>query len=161
LPQAVSEPAASSKRARGAGGATLGSIGGRARAPREEWPVLTLEPEIETGQGEALAFRGAAPGSTGRALKPEGFPAATVASESIVAGLVLRVPVQTGTPEGTALEVRVVDSDRRREIRQRLTSGKTPYCDVRMPAAWLSPGSYQVELRVANRSAGEFSFRVR
>jgi hypothetical protein len=158
---AASEPAAASKGAGDARGAALGSIGGRARAPREEWPVLTLQSKIETEQGETLASRGVAPGSTGQALEAERPPAATVAGESIVGGLVLRVPVRAGTPEGTALEVRVLDSDGRREIRERLTSGRTPYCDVRMPAAWLSVGSYQVELRVANRSAGEFSFQVR
>jgi hypothetical protein len=161
LRQAASEPAAASKGAGDAREMTLGSIGGRARAPREEWPVLTLQPKIESGQGETLASRGVAPESTVRALKAERPPAATVAGESIVGGLVLRVPVQAGTPEGTALEVRVFDSDRHREVRERLTSGRTPYCDVRMPAAWLSVGVYQVELRVADRSAGEFSFQVR
>jgi hypothetical protein len=161
LPQAVPEPAGASKGAGDARGATLGSIGGRARAQRAEWPVLTLQPETETGQGQIPAPRRELPGSTRHALEAERLPAATVAGESIVGGLVLRVPVQTGTAAGTALEVRVFDPGGRREIRERRTAGKTPYCNVRVPAAWLSPGRYQVELRVANRSAGEFSFQVR
>jgi hypothetical protein len=75
--------------------------------------------------------------------------------------VVLRLPATGARADGAGAEVRVVDEARRRELRERLPSalpGGT--AEVRVPAGWLLPGRYRVELD-AGGGAAVFPFTVR
>jgi hypothetical protein len=58
--------------------------------------------------------------------------------------VVLRVPVAVSA-RAEHIDVRVRDDDRRRELRER-HPGMTDEVDVHLPAAWLLPGTYRLEL---------------
>jgi len=83
------------------------------------------------------------------------------------AGVTLRVPA-AGPPNETApLEIRVLSSDGRRELRERVpASGETGTVEMRVPAGWLTPGSYRVEVHSPGESENApplqtFAFVVR
>jgi hypothetical protein len=58
--------------------------------------------------------------------------------------VVLRIPVAV-SKRSEHIDVRVRDDDRRRELRER-HAGMTDEIDVHLPAAWLLPGTYRLEL---------------
>lgn len=81
--------------------------------------------------------------------------------------LTLRVALPDAARAADEVEVRVLDPEGRREMRERVRPPHTePYLDVRLPADWLIPGTYRVELAVIDAHASarrvfEFSFAVR
>ena len=60
------------------------------------------------------------------------------------------------------VEVRVVDAQAGREMRQRFANAQGSVA-MRLPAAWLTPGTYTAELRRLDAETGPttFLFRVR
>jgi hypothetical protein len=81
--------------------------------------------------------------------------------------LTLRVALPDAARAADEVEVRVLDPEGRREMRERVRPPHTePYLDVRLPADWLIPGTYRVELSTIDahtsvtRAFG-FSFTVR
>ena len=58
------------------------------------------------------------------------------------------VPTPSGVPEGADLLVRVASADGRRELRARVRSA-AKQTRVELPGAWMTPGSYRVEVRIA------------
>ncbi len=86
--------------------------------------------------------------------------AVDVDAASLEGGLVLTLPVPETTPAGP-VEVRVVDAQAGREMRQRFADARGSVT-MRLPAAWLTPGTYTAELRRldAETSPTTFVFRV-
>lgn len=82
-------------------------------------------------------------------------------------GLTLRVRLPDARRDAGAIEVRVLDPDARREVRERFRpSPGQAHLDVRLPAEWLSPGTYRVELSAvgaggAATRVADFAFTVR
>ncbi len=93
------------------------------------------------------------------ALSREGAPA-DVAARELGAGLVLTLRVPE-TARNTTVEVRVLDAHGGREMRERF-AGPAERVAMRLPAVWLTPGTYTAGLRRldAEPSAEVFSFRV-
>ena len=93
------------------------------------------------------------------ALSGAGAPA-DVAARELGAGLVLTLPVPEAARSGT-VEVRVLDAHGGREMRERF-AGAAERVAMRLPAVWLTPGTYTAGLRRldAEPSAEVFSFRV-
>ncbi len=95
-------------------------------------------------------------------LAPSGAGAPVdVAARELGAGLVLTLPVPEAARSGT-VEVRVLDARGGREMRERFARTGERVA-MRLPAAWLTPGTYTAELRRldAGPSPAEvFSFRV-
>jgi len=94
------------------------------------------------------------------ALSGPGAPA-DVAARDLGTGLVLTLTVPDAARSGD-VEVRVLDAHGGREMRERF-AGATERIAMRLPAAWLTPGTYTAELRRldATPSAAEtFTFRV-
>ena len=94
------------------------------------------------------------------ALSDPGAPA-DVAARDLGTGLVLTLTVPDAARSGD-VEVRVLDAHGGREMRERF-AGATERIAMRLPAAWLTPGTYTAELRRldATPSAAEtFTFRV-
>ncbi len=76
-------------------------------------------------------------------------------------GLRLRLPVPSGTPEGSLIEVRVAAPQGRREIRERfqLQANQTQL-ELNLPPGWIAKGTHSIELRVTN-AAGKDAPRYR
>ncbi len=76
-------------------------------------------------------------------------------------GLHLRLPVPSGTPEGSLIEVRVAAPEGRREIRERfrLQANQTQLM-LSLPPGWIAKGTHSVELRVTD-AAGKDAPRYR
>ena len=94
-------------------------------------------------------------------LAPSGAGAPVdVAARELGAGLVLTLPVPEAARSGT-VEVRVLDAHGGREMRERF-AGAAERVAMRLPAVWLTPGTYTAALRRldAEPSAEVFSFRV-
>ena len=93
------------------------------------------------------------------ALSREGAPA-DVAARELGAGLVLTLPVPEAA-RNASVEVRVLDAHGGREMRERF-AGPAERVAMRLPAVWLTPGTYTAGLRRldAEPSAEVFSFRV-
>jgi len=94
-------------------------------------------------------------------LAPSGAGAPVdVAARELGAGLVLTLPVPEAARSGT-VEVRVLDACGGREMRERF-AGAAERVAMRLPAVWLTPGTYTAALRRldAEPSAEVFSFRV-
>jgi len=93
------------------------------------------------------------------ALSGPGAPA-DVAARELGAGLVLTLRVPE-TARNTTVEVRVLDAHGGREMRERF-AGPAERVAMRLPAVWLTPGTYTAGLRRldAEPSAEVFSFRV-
>ena len=83
-----------------------------------------------------------------------------MAARELGAGLVLTLPVPEAARSGT-VEVRVLDAHGGREMRERF-AGPAERVAMRLPAVWLTPGTYTAGLRRldAEPSAEVFSFRV-
>jgi hypothetical protein len=68
-------------------------------------------------------------------------------------------------PEGGDVQVRVLDSSGRREIRERVpVPTNAQHVEIRLPAAWILIDTYRIELQVAAAQAepaATFSLRVR
>ena len=94
------------------------------------------------------------------ALSREGAPA-DVAARELGAGLVLTLPVPEAA-RNASVEVRVLDAHGGREMRERFAGPAERVVAMRLPAVWLTPGTYTAGLRRldAEPSAEVFSFRV-
>ena len=79
----------------------------------------------------------------------------------VAGGLRLRLPVPSGTPEGSLIEVRVAAPEDRREIRERfrLQANQTQL-ELSLAPGWITQGTHSIELRVTD-AAGEDAPRYR
>ncbi len=73
----------------------------------------------------------------------------------------LRLPVPSGTPEGSLIEVRIAGPEGRRELRQRfrLQANQTQLV-LSLAPGWITPGTHSIELRVTD-ARGEDAPRYR
>ncbi len=73
----------------------------------------------------------------------------------------LRLPVPSGTPEGSLIEVRIAGPEGRRELRQRfrLQANQTQLM-LSLAPGWITPGTHSIELRVTD-ATGEDAPRYR
>jgi len=91
----------------------------RAAAPAPvEWPSVTLDPQVDT--------------------------LASVTGP----GLIVRMAVPSTALTAGLAELRVQDNSRTREIREQHFGPPTHLAEIRLPAGWLTPGTYRVELFV-------------
>jgi len=148
------------------------ALGGRLQAGAETAPKQERLADEKVGvESEAAAekaesyreTRAATPEPAGwkpLALSAPGAPA-DVAARDLGTGLVLTLTVPDAARSG-AVEVRVLDARGGREMRERFARTGERVA-MRLPAAWLTPGTYTAELRRldAGPSPAEvFSFRV-
>ena len=148
------------------------ALGGRLQAGAETAPKQERLADEKVGvESEAAAekaesyreTRAATPEPSGwkaLALSAPGAPA-DVAARDLGTGLVLTLTVPDAARSG-AVEVRVLDARGGREMRERFARTGERVA-MRLPAAWLTPGTYTAELRRldAGPSPAEvFSFRV-
>jgi len=148
------------------------ALGGRLQAGAETAPKqerladekARVEPEAAAEKAERYSeTRAATPEPAGwkaLALSAPGAPA-DVAVRDLGAGLVLTLTVPDAARSG-AVEVRVLDARGGREMRERFARAGERVA-MRLPAAWLTPGTYTAELRRldAGPSPAEvLSFRV-
>ena len=92
-------------------------------------------------------------------LEPDGR--VELYASELSGGLHLWLPVPSGTPEGSLIEVRVAAPHGRREIRERfrLQANQTQLM-LSLPPGWITPGTHSIELRVTN-AAGKDAPRYR
>jgi len=178
--QKAQEPAAPANLARSENDALMharrepaaDALGGRLQAGAETAPKQERLADEKVGvESEAAAekaesyreTRAATPEPAGwkpLALSAPGAPA-DVAARDLGTGLVLTLTVPDAARSG-AVEVRVLDARGGREMRERFARTGERVA-MRLPAAWLTPGTYTAELRRldAGPSPAEvFSFRV-
>ena len=143
-----------------------GAAGGAEPAPKAELADEKASVDSEAAVERAprdVATRAATPEPAGwkpLALSAPGAPA-DVAARDLGTGLVLTLTVPDAARSG-AVEVRVLDARGGREMRERFARTGERVA-MRLPAAWLTPGTYTAELRRldAGPSPAEvFSFRV-
>ena len=118
------------------------------------------------GRQERAATFAAAPPFTGVLALRQGEPVEI--PQAVLRGLLtVRVVLPDAAREAAEVEVRVFDPEGRREVRERARpSPALPHLDVRLPADWLRPGAYRVELFTIDAGASaprvfEFAFTVR
>jgi len=178
--QAAQEPAAPANLARSENDvlmrarkeAPAAALGGRLQAGAEPAPTAErladekAKVDSESGAEKVprdVATRAAMPEPAGwkaLALSAPGAPA-DVAARDLGTGLVLTLSVPDAARNGD-VEVRVLDARGGREMRERFAPAGE-HVAMRLPAAWLTPGTYTAELRRldAGPSPAEvFSFRV-
>ena len=92
-------------------------------------------------------------------LEPDGN--VELYASELSGGLHLWLPVPSGTPEGSLIEVRVAAPEGRREIRERfrLQASQTQLV-LSLPPGWITPGTHSIELRVTG-ATGEDAPRYR
>jgi len=140
-----------------------GETGGAERAERLADEKARIESESLEKAERYAETRAATPEPAGwkaLALSAPGAPA-DVAARDLGTGLVLTLTVPDAARSG-AVEVRVLDARGGREMRERFARTGERVA-MRLPAAWLTPGTYTAELRRldAGPSPAEvFSFRV-
>jgi hypothetical protein len=165
---------------RAAGSAARSIEGSRLAAPEPADRMADIALEADPGRESALlepsvAFRVAPmavrPSAAG-GLPPVRLQAdrpVELAAGAIRGGLRLQIPLPAELAEagGGELRLRVSDASGRRELRERLVvdPGATEV-ETRIPAGWLTPGLYRVELAPPTAAAGAdpgptYRFRVR
>jgi hypothetical protein len=126
-----------------------------ARAAREEPAAPAPSAARQAPELEGRMFRKAMrdePAWHVLALKPNAVP--EVAAADLGPGLLLAIPVERGQ-QRESLEVRVLDAAGGRAMVERFAlAGSEERVEMRVPSAWLSPGTYRVEARA------NFAFRV-
>jgi hypothetical protein len=151
------------------------------RARRE---VAAVRPSAELADREARSDRPAREPTVAFGVAPEAarrsaadFPPVRLradrpielAAGAIRGGLRLQIPLtaELGEAGGGELQLRVSDASGRRELRERLVvdPGATKV-ETRLPAGWLTPGLYRVELALPTAATGAdpgptYGFRVR
>ena len=140
-----------------------GGEGGAERAERLADEKARIESELLEKAERSSETRAATPEPAGwkaLALSAPGAPA-DVGARDLGTGLVLMLTLPDAARSG-AVEVRVLDARGEREMRERFARAGERVA-MRLPAAWLTPGTYTAELRRldAGPSPAEvFSFRV-
>ena len=140
-----------------------GGEGGAERAERLADEKARIESELLEKAERSSETRAATPEPAGwkaLALSAPGAPA-DVAARDLGTGLVLMLTLPDAARSG-AVEVRVLDARGEREMRERFARAGERVA-MRLPAAWLTPGTYTAELRRldAGPSPAEvFSFHV-
>src|SRR2546426_11528058 len=140
-----------------------GETGGAERAERLADEKARIESESLEKAERYAETRAATPEPAGwkaLALSAPGAPV-EVAARDLGAGLVLTLTVPDAARSGE-VEVRVLDARGGREMRERFARAAERVA-MRLPAAWLTPGTYTAEVRRldAEPSPTEvFSFRV-
>ena len=143
-----------------------GAAGGAEPAPKAELADEKASVDSEAAVERAprdVATRAATPEPAGwkaLALSGPGAPV-DVAARDLGTGLVLTLTVPDAARSG-AVEVRVLDARGGREMRERFARAGERVA-MRLPAAWLTPGTYTAELRRLDAEpspAEAFSFRV-
>jgi hypothetical protein len=145
------------------------ALGGRLQAGAQTAPRLAdekarVESEAAMEKAERRSeTRAAMPEPTGWKALALSAPGASaeVAARDLGTGLVLTLSVPDAARSG-AVEVRVLDAPGGREMRERFARAGERVA-MRLPAAWLTPGTYTAELRRLDAGpspAVAFSFRV-
>jgi hypothetical protein len=133
---------------------------------RADLDPAVSEPEHRASRAQQLAQEALSPAAAGwSAVTLEPHAQAEIAAPSLGGGILLRVPVAGTSREGGTLQVRVLDSSGRREIRERvLVPTEAGHVEMRLPAAWVLIDTYRIELHTAAahaEPAATFSLRVR
>jgi len=143
-----------------------GAAGGAESAPTaerladEEARIQSESLEKARRDVETRAAKAEPAGWKALALSGPGAPA-DVAARDLGTGLVLTLTVPDAARSGD-VEVRVLDARGAREMRERFARAGERVA-MRLPAAWLAPGTYTAELRRLDAGpapAEAFSFRV-
>jgi len=137
-----------------------GGAGGAERLADEKARIESQSLEKAERYVETRAATPERAGWKDLALSAPGAPV-DVAARDVGAGLVLTLPVPDAARSG-AVEVRVLDARGGREMRERFARAEERVT-MRLPAAWLMPGTYTAELQRldAEPSPAEvFPFRV-
>ncbi len=160
-PKEAGAPALGGRLQAGGAGSADGEEGAAERAERlaDERARMQSEP-LQKAERYARATAPEPAGWKALVLSAPGAPV-DVAPRDLGAGLVLILPVPD-TARSRGVEVRVVDPGSGREMRQRF-AGAAESVAMRLPAAWLTPGTYRAELRRLDAEpspAAVFSLRV-
>jgi hypothetical protein len=125
-PRRTATPAPSATAPAAATPTAVAPPGATAETPGGAWTIVRLEPE-----------------------RPVEVSAATLGP-----GLVLELPVPPSVRAGTVLQVRVRSDERQREILERFAlAGGERAAAISLPAAWLVPGVYRVDLEAVGATA--------
>jgi len=137
-----------------------GGAGGAERLADEKARIESESLEKAPRYAETRAATAEPAGWKSLALSAPGAPV-DVAARDLGTGLVLTLTVPDAARSG-AVEVRVLDARGGREMRERFARAGERVA-MRLPAAWLTPGTYTAELRRLDAEpspAEAFSFRV-
>ena len=132
-------------------------------AERDVEPAPAAEGRADEKAERTFMKHSAAPGAAGWTTLPLLRPGAPleVAARELGVGLVLTLPVPEAARSGT-VQVRVLDAQGGREMSERF-AGAPERVAMRLPALWLTPGTYTAELRRLDSepaAAEVFAFRV-
>jgi len=125
------------------------AAGGRAKADEADSNQLAGLAKGKTSTEESVLL-----------LRAGGRAQLEVADEA--GEVTLRAPIGSELSDSGSLEVRVFDANGDREIRERIAP-VAGHVSMRVPRAWLAPGTYRFEARRAGTAAREdsFDFEVR